>query len=327
MSNKKIVDGSAIGSISGTTELEVSDGGVTQLKGTASQIGDYVGTSKTYSSLNTTAKEIDSAINEVDSESVKLTGTSGGQDIIGGTASNDGLTFEPTSNATKGYFYFKPSSGLGIGEAPSTYTAFSNSQLIVAGSTNVVSAVIRSPVDGSGRLIFTESATSSTNQGYINFNHTANLLSFYVNGATRFVISNTGVIQAVATYNNPIGGRSAYVDSSGNFGYFSSSIKHKLNIENIENTDWIYNIRTVNFEYKKKDGDNKFIEKADGVKRSGIIAEELDLIKPEFVYKSDNGKSIDGVDYDQLIPVLVDVVQKQKKMIDALEVRIIALEV
>jgi hypothetical protein len=327
MGNKKITDGAATAAILGTTELEVSDGGITQLKGTASQVGDYIGTVKTYPSLATSANTIDGAINEVNSESVQLDGILGGQNVIGGTGVSDNLTFETTSNATKGYYMFNETDSFAIGELPSAYTAFAGSRdFILAKPSGLCSAVFRCATNQNVVLYFTEDPTVSANMGYVKYDTSGNVLTFGTNGSVAMQLGASGHIYSTITYGNPIAGRNVYVTSAGQFGYLSSSIKHKLNVVDIASTDWLYDVRIVNFEYKKKDSDNNFIEEADGITRSGIIAEELNLIKPDLVYKSDGGNEIDGVDYDQLIPVLIEVVQKQKAMIDALDARIITLE-
>lgn len=68
MANKKISDGALVASVVGTTEFEISNGTATQLKCNSSHIGNYAVTTQTYSSLATTNKEVDSAINEVNSD-------------------------------------------------------------------------------------------------------------------------------------------------------------------------------------------------------------------------------------------------------------------
>lgn len=68
MANKKISDGALVASVVGTTEFEISNGTATQLKCNSGHIGDYAVTTQTHSSLATTNKEVDSAINEVNSD-------------------------------------------------------------------------------------------------------------------------------------------------------------------------------------------------------------------------------------------------------------------
>jgi hypothetical protein len=83
-----------------------------------------------------------------------------------------------------------------------------------------------------------------------------------------------------------------------------SSRRYKENIRDMENIDWIYNLRPVNFNLKTDP------EKG---KAYGLIAEEVAEIAPEFVfYKED---VVEGVTYSKFISPLIKVVQEQHKTI------------
>jgi hypothetical protein len=82
-------------------------------------------------------------------------------------------------------------------------------------------------------------------------------------------------------YSDTVGGtnRDLYIDNTGKLGYVSSSRDIKDNIRDATNTDWIYNLRVVDFDYK---------DASLGVNQTGLIAEEVELIEPRIVsYKID----------------------------------------
>lgn len=68
--------------------------------------------------------------------------------------------------------------------------------------------------------------------------------------------------------------RDLYIDSNGLLGYIPSSKKDKEKIKKAKDTDWIYDVNVVDFDYKKGKGKKG---------HTGIIAEELAEIKPELV--------------------------------------------
>ncbi len=103
--------------------------------------------------------------------------------------------------------------------------------------------------------------------------------------------------------------RDLYVDNTGKIGYVSSSARYKNNIRDMENIDWLYNLRPVNFAYKSDD-----LKK----KQYGLIAEEVEKVNPSFVSYNPDG-SIETVSYNQLITPMVKAIQDQKKAISDLQ--------
>jgi len=85
-----------------------------------------------------------------------------------------------------------------------------------------------------------------------------------------------------------------------------SSRRYKENIRDMENIDWIYHLRPVNFNLKTDP------EKG---KAYGLIAEEVAEIAPEFVFYKDD--VVEGVTYSKFISPLIKVVQEQQKAIVA----------
>lgn len=91
------------------------------------------------------------------------------------------------------------------------------------------------------------------------------------------------------------------IDSSGQLGTLSSSIKYKENIEDMnDHSKFIYDLRPVVFNYKT----HKKMQ-------YGLIAEEVDKVNPELVVYKD--KEPETVHYDKLITVLLNEVQRLNK--------------
>jgi trimeric autotransporter adhesin len=103
-----------------------------------------------------------------------------------------------------------------------------------------------------------------------------------------------------------ITGAAVYVTSSGQLGVLASSERYKDRIETMgEKTDKLPLLRPVTFHLKS---DPK------GAVQYGLIAEEVVKIYPELVIRDDAGK-IQGVRYDELAPMLLNEMQKQRNEI------------
>lgn len=96
------------------------------------------------------------------------------------------------------------------------------------------------------------------------------------------------------------------VDSAGQLGTVSSSIRFKQNVQSLTDTK-ILQLRPVSFEYKH-----------DGRKATGLIAEEVYEIMPELVAKNQEG-DIESVKYQDLAVLLLVEVQKLRKELDELK--------
>ncbi len=100
-----------------------------------------------------------------------------------------------------------------------------------------------------------------------------------------------------------------YIDNTGKLGYISSSKRYKKKIQDMENVEWIYKLRPVNYLYKND---------KTATKQYGLIAEEVEKINPLFVSYNKSGK-VETVKYTQLISPLIQIIKKQKEKIDYLE--------
>lgn len=116
-------------------------------------------------------------------------------------------------------------------------------------------------------------------------------------------------------YNATVGAtnRDLYIDNTGKLGYVSSSLRYKKNIVNMENVDWLYQLRPVNYSYKN---DNK------NRKEYGLIAEEVEKINPLFVSYNNDG-TVETVNYSSFIAPLLKALQSQQIEIELLKNKVV----
>lgn len=177
----------------------------------------------------------------------------------------------------------------------------------------------------------TENWSTTANGTNFVFMTTANTTT---NLTTRLTIGNTGILTSPATYANTAAtSANVWVDSSGNLGRNSSSIRYKDPVEDIttEYSSRIYQLRPVWY---------RSLCEADRRDWSwyGLIAEEVALVEPRLVtwgyrdYKEiKEGDSVtivpdtdsplipEGVMYDRLTVLLLKEVALLKARIEALE--------
>jgi len=107
-------------------------------------------------------------------------------------------------------------------------------------------------------------------------------------------------------------GTAVFIDSSGQLGTVSSSIRYKEDIQPMAGASGrLLKLRPVQFRYKKAD--------ASGVKpiQYGLIAEEVAEVYPELVVRDATTGRIDGVRYDELAPMLLNEAQQQQRKMTA----------
>ena len=61
-----------------------------------------------------------------------------------------------------------------------------------------------------------------------------------------------------------------------------------------------YDLKPVSYEYKKQDEDGNLLDETDGVYREGLIAEDVNEVRPEMCYKDDDG-TLRGVRISDII--------------------------
>lgn len=100
------------------------------------------------------------------------------------------------------------------------------------------------------------------------------------------------------------------VDQNGQLGTAASSRRYKQDIEDMgRTTERIFDLRPVTFRYKAH---------PEGPTHFGLIAEEADEVMPELVVRGRDGQ-IETVAYQELAPMLLNELQKQRKRIEGLE--------
>ena len=98
-------------------------------------------------------------------------------------------------------------------------------------------------------------------------------------------------------------GSAVYVTPSGQLGVLASSERFKADVTTMgEATDKLAQLRPVTFKLKTD---------PQGTTQYGLIAEEVAKIYPELVIHSADGR-IDGVRYEELAPMLLNVAQQQQ---------------
>jgi hypothetical protein len=195
-----------------------------------------------------------------------------------------------------------------IGNDTNPYVEIAN-----GGSANVLSGIRW--VIGSGRVDYggMEMAASSADNGYIVFK-TRNAGST----AERMRINSVGnIIFTSQVYGNTVGTpRTLYIQSDGEIGGVSSLRVSKINIESF-NTNWLYELNPVSFNYRKKDEDGNYIDEYHEELYYGLIAEEAELVNKELCTYNNN--KLAGIEYSKLVPALLKAVQEQQAQIEELK--------
>ncbi len=127
--------------------------------------------------------------------------------------------------------------------------------------------------------------------------------------------------------------RDVQIESNGNFCGQSSIRAAKKNITELTDVSWIYNLKPVSFNYRKRtdnaDGTVTWLEDVESEKAHGLIAEEVEAVNKDFVYYNkdkDDNDVLAGVYYKPLISPLIKAVKDLKAEVDTLKTKVAALE-
>ena len=122
-----------------------------------------------------------------------------------------------------------------------------------------------------------------------------------------------------AVYGTPVTGRDVYITSAGQLGYLSSSRRTKHDIVDMgDESDVLMQLRPVAFYFRPE-------LDPDQVRQYGLVAEEVAEIAPALVINSPTGEP-ESVRYDSVNAMLLNEVQKQRRVIESLEARLAAVE-
>jgi hypothetical protein len=139
-----------------------------------------------------------------------------------------------------------------------------------------------------------------------------------------FWVRDDGLISTGARTNSPYNyaatGRSMIVESTGYMGYLVSTRESKSNIESIKSVDFINKLNPVQFNYRKKDNvTNAFTDEVYDNITYGFIADEVEKVDKNLVFYNEDGITLSGVEYNNMIALLVKSVQELKAEIDLLK--------
>ena len=140
---------------------------------------------------------------------------------------------------------------------------------------------------------------------------------FTLNGVGRV---NFGGVYAV-TVTTP---RNMFIDAGGNVGGVSSTRSSKMNINPINDVNWIYEFEPVSFNYRVRDPEGNITDTPESELMYGLIAEDVEPVNKDLCIYVD-GK-LSGIHYDRLVSPLIQAVKDLKKIIDEQEIRIKQLE-
>lgn len=106
------------------------------------------------------------------------------------------------------------------------------------------------------------------------------------------------------------------VDQNGQLGTAASSRRYKQDIQDMgSSTERLFGLRPVTFRYKVH---------PDGPVHFGLIAEEVDEVMPELVVRGKDGQT-ETVAYQELAPMLLNEVQKQRRELQVLKAELEAV--
>lgn len=199
--------------------------------------------------------------------------------------------------------------GLGAGSSDAITTGSTNTGLGVSSLGNLITGSFNVALGQNAGLNYTGAESSNImigNSGTVGESNTTR-----IGGATGTAAGEqnrcfiTGIRGITTGVNDAI---AVLIDSAGQLGTVSSSMRYKDNIQDMfhHSTD-IYNLRPVIFTYK---GKSKI--------SYGLIAEEVEDVMPNLVVYNDK-KEPETVKYLDLIPMLLNEIQKLNARVDYLE--------
>lgn len=148
--------------------------------------------------------------------------------------------------------------------------------------------------------------------------------------SNRLYVYSDGAIRMPAVYNDVVTSSpiDLYMDNQGYIGAIPSTIVSKSNVVPIANSNWVYSLNPVQFQYREKGADGSYLDSVQSDIEYGFIAEEVEAVNANLVHYNDDGTGpkIHGVSYRKILAPLVKAVQEQKVVIDSLLARIEALE-
>ena len=242
--------------------------------------------------------------------------------ILGDTTWTAGSS-QPSSLA----FYTVPSGSTTLAERA---RLDSSGNLIVGGTSALGTSAGRGNITINGTSSILSFGISGTLSGYVLHDGTdlwfnnataTGVQRFYTNGSERMRLDSSGNLTVPAMYGTTVTTpRNVFIDSTGKMGGISSTRASKTNIFQLDTASWIYELNPVTFNYRKKDEDNKFLDEFESEQQFGLIAEEVELVKPELCIYTDD--KVSGIHYDRMIAPLIKAIQELKAEVDSLKAQL-----
>jgi hypothetical protein len=214
-------------------------------------------------------------------------------------------------------------------DGASVFLAFEHQE----SGTKHVRGRIRAASNGvEGGLIFETGASSSTSERMRILNDGAVLVGTTTSGGSGGVtLRNDGVMIAPAVYGTVVSAslRDIQMDSSGFFGYSTSTRATKGNIEDLSDVSWLYNLNPISFNRKVFDREtNTFKDELSPETEYGLIAEDVEAVNKNlcFYNETEDGQELAGITYSKLITPLIKALQEANAKIKTLEAKVTALE-
>jgi len=144
---------------------------------------------------------------------------------------------------------------------------------------------------------------------------------FNTNNTERMRLDTSGNLTVPAMYSTTVTTpRNVFIDSTGKMGGISSTRASKTNISQLNSASWIYELNPVTFNYLKKDEEGEYLEEFEEEQQFGLIAEEVELVKPELCIYTDD--KVSGIHYDRMIAPLIKAIQELKAEVDSLKAQL-----
>jgi hypothetical protein len=147
-----------------------------------------------------------------------------------------------------------------------------------------------------------------------------------ISWVTGMIVYNSGIVAMPQVYDHDMNGetyRQLLINEFGELGYNSSTERKKTKINYEIDTSYIYDLDVAEFEYKKKDENDNYIDEGTGIKEHGLIAEDVEKVSKRLVFynETEQGLEVEGVHYEKLIPDLLKEIQGLRKEIDILKAK------
>jgi hypothetical protein len=168
--------------------------------------------------------------------------------------------------------------------------------------------------------------TAGALDGFVWNTNPASYYQWNTGGTQRLLIGSDGKITCKGLYDNTVGAtnRDVFVDSGGVVGYVSSIRESKTDIVTLDDVSWLSALAPVSYRYRKRNADGTYSDEADGVTDYGLIAEDVEAVRPELCFYDmvDGDPQLRGVTYSKLITPMLKYIQQLEARIAALEERI-----